>query len=298
MLCYCDKIYILDRKLLQILVYTDAGYSHSIGRPGQGPGDISHPISFDIVNDRLYIANIPDRIEVFDLTGTYLKTIRIIKKMDSFPSFWDFKIVNDIIYFSKDIGLIKVERYALDGTYIDDFISGGMKIESSRDILSNPYNIYIEPENNSLILFSQFNGDIEIYDLNSGNCLTKIQDYDSSTMEASFSIRDLIRSSHANRNDLNVKIFIMLRSTIDKKGARLLITPSQVSLKEEEKRNLIYSYSFMENKIEENILNFQDSEKKFIRLCCVAGKKLVILDDELDLYIGELKWPKKLEKQF
>jgi len=284
-----DKIYILDRKLLQVLVFTDAGYSHSIGRPGQGPGEISQPVSFDIADDKLYVANFTDRIEVFDLTGTYLKTIKIKIKPDSIPSFWDFKLFDNIFYFSKDIGQIKVQRYGPDGAFIDDFIGGGSKIESSRDILSSPCNIYIVPDNNKLILFNQFNGDIEVYDLNNGDCLSKTQNYDSFTMEESLLIRDIISSSQPNSNDKEVKIIILLRSTIDQERSRLLVTPSQVSLEDEKKRSLVYSYDFTGNKIEENILNFTGSDKKLIRICCFTDKKVIILDDELNLYIGKFK---------
>lgn len=74
------NIYILDSKNYQIKVFSPAGrYVNAIGRRGQGPGEFpEEPFGIQIAKDFIYVLFINnDRIDKFDLQGTYLKSIKI-----------------------------------------------------------------------------------------------------------------------------------------------------------------------------------------------------------------------------
>lgn len=74
------NIYILDSKNFQIKVFSPVGrYINTIGRMGQGPGEFPEkPFGIQIAKDFIYVLFINhDRIDKFDLHGTYLKSIKI-----------------------------------------------------------------------------------------------------------------------------------------------------------------------------------------------------------------------------
>ncbi|MEW6457033.1 MAG: 6-bladed beta-propeller [Acidobacteriota bacterium] len=75
------NIYILDSKNCQIKVFSHSGrHVNTIGRIGQGPGEFpEEPFGIQIVKDFIYVLFINhDRIDKFDLQGTYLKSIKIL----------------------------------------------------------------------------------------------------------------------------------------------------------------------------------------------------------------------------
>jgi hypothetical protein len=85
---YQNKLFILDGKRWQLYVMDKTGkYLYTIGMPGQGPGDLEYAVDFAISDEGfVYILNsIPRRIEVFNINGKPLKTI----KLES-PSVWSF----------------------------------------------------------------------------------------------------------------------------------------------------------------------------------------------------------------
>ena len=76
-----DRVFVLDRTQSQIFVFDmQSGYLYSIGRPGQGPGDLEYPEDFFISdNDQVYILNsMAKRIEIFSLSGEFKKRVDLI----------------------------------------------------------------------------------------------------------------------------------------------------------------------------------------------------------------------------
>lgn len=285
-ICYKDKIYVLDTKFYRILVYSRDGFSHHISSPGMGPGQISQPISFVIEDENLYVLNFPDRIEVFDLIGKYIKTIRLKIENTLIKSIWDFKIFEKKIYISLNVGEIKVQRYNLNGQFIDNFILGGNKVVLDKIFISTPNNIYIIPKLNKLILFNQFNGDIQIFNFHDGILIKIIRDYDSIISRRTSIIMDDIKRSIASNNILQIKNYIMLDSALDLLNLKLFILPSQISIDREEKRNILYSLDLITHVIKRNNLAFEIGDKKYINNLCFMEDNLIFIDDDLNLNIG------------
>lgn len=73
------RLYILESQRDEIFVLDNSGnYLYSIGRPGQGPGDLEYPFDFFISKKNVYVVNsIPRRIEVFNLKGQYVSRIHL-----------------------------------------------------------------------------------------------------------------------------------------------------------------------------------------------------------------------------
>lgn len=286
---YKDKIYVLDSKFYRILVYSKDGFSHHISSPGMGPAQISQPISLVIEDEILYILNFPDRIEVFDLQGKYIKTIRLKIENTLIKSIWDFQIYGQKIYVSLNVGEIKVQRYDINGRFIDNFILGGKKVELNKIFLSVPNNIYIIPRLNKLILFNQFDGDIQIFHLHDGTLITSIRDYDSIiSRRTSLIIKD-INNTRPEDKMLQIKNYLMFHSTLDLSSLKLFILPSQISLDREEKRNILYTFDLETNLIDKNNLVFEVGDQKYIENLCFIEDNLVFIDDDLNLNIGEYK---------
>lgn len=284
-----EKIYILDRKFLRVLVFTEGYFSHCIGKPGQEPGEISEPISFEIEGNELYVMNMQNRIEVFDFQGNYIKTIKLNIERNSHSAFWDFAIFAGIIYVSLDIGNTTVQRYDLEGNDLGDFICGNKTINPQQFLLSNPANIYILPRLNRLVLCNQFSGEVDQYDLSTGALLAKSLEYDNFTLTKSRQIKKELESRFSYSGGLEIKTFIFFRSCIDKETNKLWIIPSQLSFGVEEKRNIVFCLDVLNNTVEKNIIRFESSDKKFLFQIFPANKKVFLIDEELNLYQGEIK---------
>jgi len=73
------NIFLLDSKKTQIIRYNpELKYINSIGRIGQGPGELYYPMSmsFDSQN-RLYVTDVMQRINIFETQGGYISTLKL-----------------------------------------------------------------------------------------------------------------------------------------------------------------------------------------------------------------------------
>lgn len=95
------KIFLLDSKRHIIYVMDKKGkYLYNIGRPGQGPGDLEHPVDFFITSgDKIYVLNGSSKqIEIFSINGIPLKSIRL-KKCDWIFIFSSLLVDQDGTFF-------------------------------------------------------------------------------------------------------------------------------------------------------------------------------------------------------
>lgn len=75
-----ENIYVLDQKLSHINVYKKNGkYKQTIGKKGQGPGELSSPLSIHITNDKeLFICDSGNRrLSYYSLDGKFIKHVHI-----------------------------------------------------------------------------------------------------------------------------------------------------------------------------------------------------------------------------
>ena len=73
-----DDIYVLDLFAQQVFVFDSGGaYSHSIGRPGEGPGELSDPLGIGVgPRNRVWVSEQGTaRVSIFESDGTFLAAI-------------------------------------------------------------------------------------------------------------------------------------------------------------------------------------------------------------------------------
>ena len=73
-----DNIYVLDLFAQKVFVFDSGGaYSHSIGRPGEGPGELSDPLGIGVgPRNRIWVSEQGTaRVSVFESDGTFLAAI-------------------------------------------------------------------------------------------------------------------------------------------------------------------------------------------------------------------------------
>lgn len=70
------RIYILDSKEDVVKVYDAQGqYLQTIGRPGQGPGELNTPMMISLYGDNLMVVESSRRISFFRLSGEYIRSL-------------------------------------------------------------------------------------------------------------------------------------------------------------------------------------------------------------------------------
>jgi len=72
------SVYVLDRMAGHVYRYSaeDGSLLATIGRKGQGPGEVAEPMAFAVRAGEVIIADAMSEMEVFDTLGTHLRSIR------------------------------------------------------------------------------------------------------------------------------------------------------------------------------------------------------------------------------
>lgn len=284
MLGYKNKIYILDQKFSMILVFKETGLSHTIGGPGIGPGEFQNANSFDISKNRLYVLNQASKVEVFDISGDYIHTFKL-EKPAPFAAPSDIKVHENHIYIGYNLGETKVQKYGLKGNFLDNFIKGGRPLDPGRFVLANPISIFVYPARNSLILFNKFKGDLEIYNLSSGVLENSIENKDPIVKKRISNLTENISNQNFEEYSKEIKSIFMWRCSFDDANNKVVIIPSQSSIDQKMRNENIYSFDLNLETL--SMARFVVKSKKLIiKDCCSIQGKYVILDYNLNLFLG------------
>ncbi len=158
-----NKVYIFDRQLSRIFVFDKkARYLHSIGRPGQGPGDLQYPRDFVISEDgKIYIVcSLVKRIEVFALDGNFLERIELKIPEDIFYSKpTNILVTSDkkfIIGYNLSPHLLDV--YDSEGKFITNILKRENPVFVPGVNLANSSLISFGDLENSILHFNNFTG--------------------------------------------------------------------------------------------------------------------------------------------
>lgn len=105
-------IYVLDFKAQHILVFNQEGkYLRTVGRPGQGPGELFVPRSVDYTSFDEVVVGTANNITYFSPEGEYLKSILLAKV----PRGTSIKIDSDGNTFGlssfRDLGVYELRKY-------------------------------------------------------------------------------------------------------------------------------------------------------------------------------------------
>ncbi|HOI45069.1 MAG TPA: 6-bladed beta-propeller [Candidatus Aminicenantes bacterium] len=74
-----QRIYVVDSQDGEIRVFSESGdYERTVGRKGQGPGELNSPGGMDVYEKKIYVADsFNQRIQIFDEAGGYLESLRV-----------------------------------------------------------------------------------------------------------------------------------------------------------------------------------------------------------------------------
>lgn len=160
---YNDKVFILDERQSRIFVFDKlANYLYSIGRPGQGPGDLEYPRDFIISKEgNIYVVNsMAKRIEVFSLKGDFQKRIKMNLPPEIFYSRPTRILVGPDQYFFIAYGLSShlIDIYDPLGNYQSNVIKRAEPIFIPGQNMGNSSQISLFQKDNTLLHFNNFTG--------------------------------------------------------------------------------------------------------------------------------------------
>ena len=123
-----NRIYALDTKAKQVMVYTAKGeLLHIFGRAGRGPGEFIRPVSLAVHENHIVVSERSSRTSVFDTTGVFLHSFVAIGVMHINSN---MKILNDSLLLLGGLreeagdlyGGMLAHIYTIDGVRKHDFM--------------------------------------------------------------------------------------------------------------------------------------------------------------------------------
>jgi len=158
-----DKVFILDGRQSRIFVFDkQANYLYSIGRPGQGPGDLEYPRDFTLSNGgNIYVVNsMAKRLEVFSLKGDFLKRIELELPKEIYYSTPSRILVdqNKNLYIAYNLSSHLIDIYNDQGKYQKSLLKREDEVFIPGGNLGNSSQILFLPKDNSILHFNYFTG--------------------------------------------------------------------------------------------------------------------------------------------
>lgn len=158
-----NKVFILDERQSRIFVFNkEANFLYTIGRPGQGPGDLEYPRDFDISKEgHVYVINsMAKRIEVFSLKGDFKRRIKLNIPEEIFYSRPSCILVSPIQNFLLGYSLSShlIDTYDSVGTYKRNIIKRDDQIIIPGENLGNCSQLIFFKKERAILHFNYFTG--------------------------------------------------------------------------------------------------------------------------------------------
>lgn len=158
-----ERIYILDKRQCKIFVFTKkAKFLYSIGRSGQGPGDLENPSDFFITDkETVYVLNpMAKRIEVFSIKGNFVKRIALKLPEGLFYSQPNRILVdqNQEILIAYSLSRHLIDVYDENGNYLRTLLKREDKITIPGENIGNCSQIQFFPKEKAILHFNYFTG--------------------------------------------------------------------------------------------------------------------------------------------
>lgn len=158
-----NRVYILDGRQSRIFVFDrKANYLCSVGRPGQGPGDLEYPSDFFISNKGIiYVLNsMAKRIEVFSLAGDFAKRIELKLPKEIILSRPQGILVdrNENLFITYNLSPHLIDIYDKNGKFSKTLLKREDQIYVPGENIGNCSQIMFFPEDNAILHFSYLTG--------------------------------------------------------------------------------------------------------------------------------------------
>ena len=191
-----DRVFLLDGRQSKIAVYDiNAKFLHSIGRPGQGPGDLEHPSDFFITDKEvIYVLNsMAKTIEVFTIRGEFIKRIEIKMPKELYYSYPSMLLLgdNDEIYIAYSLSPNLIDAYDENGRYLRTLLKREDDIMIPGDNIGNCSQIQFCQDKKAILHFDFFKG-LFIKVNKSGDVENKFSVYDKLHDKEIRAIEDMI----------------------------------------------------------------------------------------------------------
>jgi len=280
-----DKIYILDKYYYKVMVYDKKfNFLYSMGRVGQGPGEIYNPGGISINNDKIYIFNTPSRFEVYSTDGKFLKTIKLKfgKNNNTKIDCSSFAIHEKKIYLYYLIGFEEVKVFDINGNYLKTLIKregDGYRIAPGNSYLADLRKIYINSFENHMALSSLLDGSSEIYDLRNGKMILKYILKEKDTNEFLKRIREKMKTDKKESSVINVKIFAFYTVSYDLFNRRVWL----LKRKKYKSYYTLYIINISGRKIRKIYFSL-DKDIEILKFFFTDKNEIYIIDDNYDIY--------------
>jgi len=241
-----NMIFILDERQGTIFVFDrKANFLYSIGRPGQGPGDLENPIDFYISRkSNIYVLNkIVKRVDVFSLKGKFSSRIQLKVPKDisySYPS----KILVDQkenIYIAYNLSSHLIDLYNNEGEFQKKLLEREEKVIIPGINLGNSSQILFFPNDNFILHFNSFTGVFK--KVSKTGKLEKIFSvFDPVQKKQSRNIIKSIKEKRekTNSNSLSIKVFHLWSGCCIDVNSNIIVF-SLLKKKEEHQKMFIFS---------------------------------------------------------
>lgn len=238
MIIFDDSVFILDGRQSKIFVFDrKANYLYSIGRPGQGPGDLEYPPDFFISEKEIiYVLNsMAKRIEVFSIKGDFIKRIELKLPKEIFFSQPRCILVdkNQDILIAYNLGPHLIDIYDDNGKYLKTLLKREDEIYIPGDNIGNCSQILFFPKDNAILHFNYFTGlftkisktgkvgrHFSVFDALQSKETSKIEEEISASRKANktgVSIKGFqLWSNCCLDKDYNIYVFLLLKKRTEK----------------------------------------------------------------------------------
>jgi hypothetical protein len=158
-----DKVFVLDYRSSCIFAFDKKGnHLYTIGKPGEGPGDLQYPKDFTISDDgTVYVINsMAKRLEVFSLDGQFKQRIELKLPEEIYYSNPELILVdnnqNFVIAYHLSSHLIDI--YDSNGIFLRNLLTRSDPITIPGNSIGNSSFIAFSEQGNSILHFNYFTG--------------------------------------------------------------------------------------------------------------------------------------------
>lgn len=284
-----DKLFILDYRSSRIFVFDKKGkLLYTIGKPGEGPGDLQYPKDFAISDDgTVYIVNsMAKRLEIFSQDGQFKERIKLRLPEEIYYSNPEIILVdnNQNFFIAYHLGPHLIDIYDSNGIFLRTLLTRDDPITIPGSNIGNSSLITFSDQDNSTLHFNYFTGVFTKVN-NNGSIETAFSAYDEfHNNEVEKLRKSLIGSKSKTRARVGASIFQLWSNFCQDEKRNIYVLP-MVKKKGSPQKLFVFSpegtllYST-------SIPYFKDT--RIDEIFCF-GKDFVFVTSDWDIYFAKRK---------